>query len=246
MSSLDRPLKRVERAKLHLDDLYGEIGRFMETNPYPTTKEPNMERGGYNHRIHVRAELPESIGLIFGDFVHNLRASLDNLVYELAFQNHRKISFPVFSDRAEFKGRFEPLLRSSVLPESFKTIERMQPYHATEPSDPRVRLGLLNEFWNEDKHRTTVPVVLANYIASGGAAYRGEFDVDAAPPFEAYFGDIYDGKIVGWSREDSDVMSQPHFPIHIRFHKKPLVLAESLLDFYDFVRNEVFGVFERS
>ena len=83
MNPTDRPLKRVERAKHHLDDLNDQIARFLEADPYPITQEPDPDRGGYLFRIHIKAAVPESIGLIFGDFVHNLRASLDNLMFEL-------------------------------------------------------------------------------------------------------------------------------------------------------------------
>jgi hypothetical protein len=213
----------------------------MGSDSYPVSPEPNPKRGGHDFRVHVRNQIPDSIGLIFGDFIHNLRASLDNLVYELAFQNRRTISFPVYSDRAKFSTEFEPLLRSSVPPEAFQIIERVQPYHATDSSDPRVRLGLLNSFWNGDKHRTTTPILLANYMASA-VAYRDTYD--NIPPFEAYFGEIYEGKLVGWVGGDAQVDPQPHFPVHIGFHKKPIVLAESLPSFHEFVRNEIFGAFK--
>src|SRR5713101_5932887 len=83
MNPLDRPLNRVKRAKHHLDDLNSEIGRFLETDPYPITQEPDPDRGGYLFRIHVKAEIPESIGLILVDLVDNIRAALDNLMFEL-------------------------------------------------------------------------------------------------------------------------------------------------------------------
>src|SRR6266487_144994 len=158
MGPTDRPLKRVDRAKYHLDVLHDEIRRFMETEPYTTAREPDPDSGGFRFRLTVKAAVPDSIGLIFGDFVHNLRASMDNLVWEFATHNRRRLNFPVAHERPKPPAEFAPLLRASIAPEAFDIIERVQPYNATAPSDPRHRLALLNSFWNKDKHRTTTPV----------------------------------------------------------------------------------------
>jgi hypothetical protein len=242
MNPIDRPLKRVERAKHHLDDLNHEIARFLDSKPYPITQEPDLERGGYLFRIHIKERIPDNIGLIFGDFVHNLRASLDNLIFELSGAPSAGWvrPFPVCSQRVEFK-KIEPSLRLQVSPQAFRIIERVQPFHATDASDPRTRLRLLSDFWNEDKHRTTTPVVFANYFAS--AAAYGDDPHDKTIGFEADFGDIYDGKVIGWVA-GSNPDRNPYFPVHIRFHEEPLVLAESLASFYEFVRDEVFGAFQ--
>ena len=67
---------------------------FLATEPYTTRREPDPDReGGYLFRLSVQAAVPDSIGLIFGDFVHNLRASLDNLVWELAVHRSRKLAY---------------------------------------------------------------------------------------------------------------------------------------------------------
>jgi len=244
MNPIDRPLKRVERAKHHLDSLNDEIARFLESDPYPITQEPDPDRGGYLFRIHVNAAVPESIGLVFGDFVQNLRASLDNLMFELlgAPAAGWVRPFPVCIQPADF-AKIEPSLRQQVSAEAFRIIESVQPFHAADSSDPRTRLRLLHDFWNDDKHRTTTPVVLANYIATS-AAYRDDSD-DKTLGFEAYFGEIEDGKVIG-RVAGTNPDRRPHFPVHMRFHDKPIVLAESLPSFYEFVRDEVFRAFERS
>jgi hypothetical protein len=242
MRSIERPLKRVERAKHHLDDLNDQIARFLESEPYPITQEPDPDRGGYLFRIQVKAEIPDSIGLIFGDFVHNLRASLDNLMFELlgAPAMGWVRSFPVCSQPADF-AKIVPTLRHQGSADAFRIIESVQPFHAADASDPRTRLRLLHDFWNEDKHRTTTPVVLANYAATA-AAYRGDSQ-DKTLGFEAYFGEIQDGKVIGWVA-GTEADRRPLFPVHIRFHEKPIVLAESLASFYQFVREDIFGAFE--
>jgi hypothetical protein len=227
-----------------LDDLNDEIARFLEANPYPITQELDPDRGGYLFRIHIKAEVPDSIGLIFGDFVHNLRASLDNLMFELlgAPAAGWVRPFPVCSQPEDFV-KIEQSLRQQVSTKAFRIIESVQPFHAADASDPRTRLRLLHDFWNEDKHRTSTPVVLANYVATA-AAYRDD-PHDKTLGFEAYFGEIEEGKVIGWVA-GSNPDRRPLFPVHIRFHDKPIVLAESLASFHEFVREDIFGALERS
>jgi hypothetical protein len=181
-----------------LDDLNDEIARFLEANPYPITQELDPDRGGYLFRIHIKAEVPDSIGLIFGDFVHNLRASLDNLMFELlgAPAAGWVRPFPVCSQPEDFV-KIEQSLRQQVSTKAFRIIESVQPFHAADASDPRTRLRLLHDFWNEDKHRTSTPVVLANYVATA-AAYRDD-PHDKTLGFEAYFGELRRARsLAGW------------------------------------------------
>jgi hypothetical protein len=83
-------------------------------------------------------------------------------------------------------------------------------------------------------------VVLANYVATA-TAYRDDTQ-DETLGFEAYFGEIQDGKVIGWVA-GTNADRRPLFPVHIRVHEKPIVLAESLASFYQFVREDIFGAF---
>jgi len=228
MPPIGGPLKRIERAKFHLDDLNSQFGVFMDSDPYPISREPDTKKGGYLYRIGVRSEPPASLGLIFGDFVHNLRASLDNLIYEIAFQNRRRLSFPVYSNGAKFAIEFAPLLRSSVSSQDFDLIEGLQPYHARDSWDDRLKLRVLNSFWNKDKHRTTTPIVTASYMA---ASIGGD-----PSNFRLYHGDIYDGKPIAWVGPTHPYPDrQPQLPVHIRFRRRPIVLIESLPEYHRYV-----------
>ncbi len=240
MKPTDRPLKRVERAKLHLDDLYAEVRDFIATEPYTTTREPDPDTGGFRFRLSVNAVVPDTIGLIFGDFVHNLRASLDNLVWELAIHNRRRLNFPIVRERPKPPMVFAPLLQASIQPEAFAIIERLQPYHAADPSDARHRLAVLNSWWNKDKHRTTTPVIASSH--AGIIVARGD---DPPPQFIINPGDVTDGQIIGWMPPGQQNMNlEPHFDVQLRFHRKPLVLTSGLDLYYRFVREDVFGAFE--
>lgn len=240
MGRTDRPLRRVDRAKVHLDDLHDEINQFLRTEPYTTAREPDPDTGGFLFRLAVHRPVPDSIGLIFGDFVHNLRAALDNLVWEIATQNRGKLNFPISRERPKPPAIFAPLLQRSIPPEAYEIIERLQPYHATDPSDPRHRLAVLNSLWNKDKHRTTTPVIAASH--SGYSVVTGD---DPPPQFVLNPGDVTDGQIIGWMLPGQPNMHvEPRFDVQLRFHRRPLVLRSTLDLYYRFVREDVIGAFE--
>jgi hypothetical protein len=221
-----------------------KVQEFKAREPWPVIREPDPDRpGGFLFRVHVREDPPSSLGLIFGDFVHNLRASLDNLIYELAPSNarrSRKLSFPICSSETTFKREALPMLRG--LPEDIReVIERFQPYPGR---DARLsQLRVLNAFWNQDKHRSTIPTALRSDVMTI-AAYG---DVNQIPQVEAFFGPIHDGKLVGRMAPNQPNMDrEPDFPIFIAFREKnPMVLVESLNSMYRFVVYEIFPEFER-
>jgi hypothetical protein len=220
MSPIDLPLRRVERAWQHYGELDQAIIAFFETDPYPITREDDPKRGGYRYRVAIKGAVPPSIGLIFGDFVHNLRSALDNLVYEVArahTRNPRDTHWPFSTSRKRFE---ELAMLRQLPPRAVEIIERYQPYHVVGHEPWKLRyLQTLNTFWNGDKHRATIPAAQtseSSYLAGYG---------DADLRFESYFGPIYNGKIVGWMPADLTAQrDDPHFPISIAFRRNPIVL----------------------
>jgi hypothetical protein len=81
------------------------------------------------------------LGLIIGDCVHNLRACLDHLAYQLAIlgkggvldeQEARSVTFPIYTKPETFRNnkRRIGLLR----PQEQTRMEELQPYNASETS----------------------------------------------------------------------------------------------------------------
>jgi hypothetical protein len=108
--------------------------------------------------------------LIFGECIHNLRSSLDNLAFALARlqcdppENERAILFPIFHDKAEFNRKGRRYL--SQLPDEAATlIERLQPFQRDgseqfgKPEDDK--LLMLQSFNNSDKHQIPAVVLVA-------------------------------------------------------------------------------------
>ncbi len=236
MAVADGPMRRIERARRHFMELDEAIREFMDENPYPTTREVDPERGGFRFRVWIKKDLPPNLGLIFGDFVHNLRAALDNLIYETALQTHRNprsTKWPFCATQEAFQSLG---MLKYLEDEATQTLEGYQPYHGSmENWQPRY-LAVLNNFWNRDKHRTTNPIALTSQFAS--VAGRGE----GIPQFFGIFGPIHDGKVIGWMPPDQKGMElEPKFPISIAFreHNPIFLFPAHARTLFDLVRKIV-------
>ena len=88
-ASLDGPLAKLDWAEQHLAKLDAEIQAFYagsvdEGQPYEVRSEFRPDTSEYVFWIEVVREPPAALGLILGDFAHNVRAALDHLVCQLA------------------------------------------------------------------------------------------------------------------------------------------------------------------
>ncbi len=113
-----------------------------------------------------------------GDCVHNLRSSLDHVIYALAVKNTGQnpppkagsLYFPIFDSPEKYRekaGRLAPL---SDRAKAF--IESLQPYNSGN-SHRSFILRALNEFDNSDKHRLLH--VAASRMGSGEFKFEGPF-----------------------------------------------------------------------
>jgi len=157
---------KLSRAKEHLDILYQEITRWKQSEPCVVFKEPNADAGDYSWWAEIVKATPLiRWSLITGDIVHNLRSSLDNMVWELAVLKSgpapprpKIIQFPIADDPDGFRSELYRIAALSA--EAQARIERAQPYNRKHPELPPL-LGLVRDFKNLDKHRL-LNVVVAN------------------------------------------------------------------------------------
>src|SRR6185437_8389983 len=100
----------------------------------------------------------DSWGLLFGDFIHNLRSALDHLVYgvavsqkaALSVDEKRSLQFPICNKGNSFDAQ---RYRIAPLSQAVRTaIESVQPYNRRHPTHPPL-LALLRDFDDWDKHR---------------------------------------------------------------------------------------------
>ncbi|SRR6266446_1672164 len=147
---------KARRADEHFQSLEREMTNWA-AKPYSLTEKTNFEEALYIVGIEI-TPTPEIIPMLFGDFVCNLRSSLDQLAWKLAHlrpvktftrTQERQINFPIFEVRnSTYEDRRE-LFPSTVA----AIIDTFQPYLRGNAfrDDP---LWQLNELWNLDKHRT--------------------------------------------------------------------------------------------
>lgn len=167
---------KIGWAQHHLDTLKADIKTFFEGHRYVVHAEPDTERGCYVARLKNRPAIPATEwALMIGDCVHNARASLDYIAWELAGADpaDRQTQFPIFLTAAGYKSRGE--MRVAALSQEARTlIEQVRPYHTDDPA--KHVLWALHELDAADKHKLlTVTAVMAQ---AGEFAFRIPEGVD--------------------------------------------------------------------
>lgn len=175
---IDNPLhgsyRKIARAKEHFDALSGQIEAFRSREPYGWWTEFEDyadEEREYTVYADVRESPDADWGLIAGDMINNLRASLDHLAWRLADPalRNNNTGFPIYLTRAKFKKHAAQRIPGVSAP-AWTLIEGAQPYHWA-PTASNHPLAILKHLSNLDKHRALLPVALARkheHIVSRG------------------------------------------------------------------------------
>lgn len=231
-ASLDGPIAKLDRAKTHLHTLHKSVGAYKRTksHEFPVTKfDPETGEKVLSLRILKHPKNPEW-GLILGDVIHNLRAALDHLVWQLVILNgekpRRQNAFPIIGTKSEYwevsKGHSESVrdYRLRGVAEDHRAfIDIVQPFIAGD--DPQTALVHLSWLSNTDKHR----------VIHGGFVLTEEpsldmLDVTTSKPggvpveVGGEWGRLKDGAEVLWFRPlepDADVSMNAKIPTYIAF-----------------------------
>lgn len=75
---------KANRAKEHIDSLRRLVGEFRASSPYSLTPEPTGMPGRLAYRLRFTNPIPVVISTTVGDVLHNLRAALESLAFEVA------------------------------------------------------------------------------------------------------------------------------------------------------------------
>ena len=158
---------KVKRAQKHMVDIYQAGRGYARLDPYEFTRVRHDDR---EHKVEYLARITnqpdDMIAAMVGDFIHNLRTSLDHIVVaSLPKKRQGSAGFPVeFRDiwTKDTHGQFvvdDPAARESFatrvegLPEAaLAIIERHQPYRFGAEADRSV-IGIISRIENADKHR---------------------------------------------------------------------------------------------
>jgi hypothetical protein len=85
---------KVQRAKEHFRDLLLRHQEFTGLNPYGVVIEHDPETGERIWRARVSRSIPETWSITIGDVIHNLRAALDYLAWDLWIKNGGDVADP--------------------------------------------------------------------------------------------------------------------------------------------------------
>jgi len=130
MPSLEGARIKLARALRHMDELRGEARAYLESSPYQLreSEEPN---GDLVYRLQMVRSIPSEWAAIVGDAVHNMRAGLDLLAWQLVERNGgqptRDTCFPI----GPTAPAYDPALRRALAgahPAALRMIRRLRPY----------------------------------------------------------------------------------------------------------------------
>jgi hypothetical protein len=184
---------KIARALHHLQEFQTESQRYFQTNPGKVVRQPEGKPDEFIGKIETDGPLPARFPLIIGDFLQNLRSSLDYLIWELVIaaknQPGKHNMFPIctnpefFNTLAVNRRRLE-----GVTTDAITEVESLQPYHAGNSA-----LHVMDDLCNINKHRR----VLLTYLHGGIAPKDMESKV--------VDGDLFAKLDFGHSRKDATI-----------------------------------------
>jgi hypothetical protein len=237
MEPLDGTRLKLKRANHHIDALNQCVNNFrIDHRDLSIRVQDDFE--GQTYILEVKQDIvpPIEWGLIIGDVVTNLRASLDYLVCDLvrakkATPTNRN-QFPIFNSRTQYSTDGTVYMEHLDQP-VMDCLERFQPYNRV--NWPEVELlWILHNLTNSDKHQ-----VLTQTFGQG----RIELEGSLLPhPIRLQQGNTY--MFTQFKKEGKfERELQPRFVAEIIFDSSNPVFdgkeVKVLDDIYQFISNEV-------
>lgn len=150
MSFLDGAYARLDRAREHLADL--EIREKALIHPQIENIVAKTDLNTVRDFVFQdpAAELPQSLSILIGEIVYNLRAALDYLVFDLALvdsgTSQSRTQFPIDDTPDQFVAHRASFLKGLSV-EHIALIEALQPYKGN------YKTAMIRDISNPDKHR---------------------------------------------------------------------------------------------
>lgn len=147
---------KLDRAAEQLQDLMAEMKAFMKTDFYETWLEFNEDSQALVTVIRYKNPPPPKWSVIIGEITHNLRSTLDYLVFQMILlqtgkeSTSNKIQFPIFDTESGFNSRGDKMLEG-LDPKMRAFFRSLQPFATGE--GVKSPLWHLSKLSNRDKHR---------------------------------------------------------------------------------------------
>ncbi len=149
---------KIERAKHHILDLNGHIDAYSAQHPLRIFRSFDSKASQVTYSIKTKIPMPDEIPLVIGDAIHNLRAALDLLIFEMVGDKCKtprqrdQIQFP-FSKSAQSLGATIKTRQVHLAGEKVvKEIHNLKPY----PSGTE-KLYAIHTLDITDKHKLIIP-----------------------------------------------------------------------------------------
>ena len=179
--SIEYVYMKARRADFHLQFAEKQLRDWIKSNPYTIIEKDDPERTQHFFIITRQGAPDEEIALTVADFVNCLRASLDQLAWNLVNlfpetipateQIATQVVFPICrTDEAYRKKR--DLFHPSIHP----VLDSLQPNDRANAIYTH-HLWQLDKLWNLDKHRT-LPVNCGNWMIKFRGDRKGFIEMD--------------------------------------------------------------------
>lgn len=149
--------RKVERAKHHIADLQRTFDAFAKSNPQEFVTENDTQQGILSIEVCFREPVPDTLALILGDAVHNLRTALDHAMWELmgldGGTQDRSTAWPFSKNRMDYEAACRGIKTPMDDTKKFFIVLAAYPGGAGE------KLYGLHRLDNVEKHKTLTPVV---------------------------------------------------------------------------------------
>lgn len=171
--------ERFDRADEHLAVLDDEVGTFTENIDRRPVGHFDREAGEYVFCI-VGEPPPPRWGILVGEFVHHLRAALDEMVWQLVLlrggtptTGPRGNGFPILDEESKWEARQTRDKLKGLSTDDLAIVESVQPYQRFKGASEVMwfhELSRLESVNNADKHRFLQP----SYVAAAPMQKVGE------------------------------------------------------------------------
>lgn len=161
MNAFETIRVRLDRADSQVEHLHVLTAAWIENQNLHLGYHHDEDAGIYTIQILGFKQPPVEWGVIVGEVIHNLRAALDNTIYQLVILNGTQppkdnhLQFPIASQPGGWKLHGGGNLRGASQ-KVIAAVEQCQPFNATERPHPLELLAALNDI---DKHRLVHPAV---------------------------------------------------------------------------------------
>jgi hypothetical protein len=193
-------------------------------------------------------DVPESIALLSGDILQNLRSALDHLTYQLYLKGGgkppgRHIYFPIERDAEAYKKEKARKTRG-ISATDRALIDGVKPYK--EGNDTLWRIGELNII---DKHRLLITVGssyrsvdLGAHMMSAMRKHSPDMKLPAIPLFFTPKDNLFPletGKVVFSDLPGAEVIPEMEFRFQIVLHEPGIIEGETLIEVLQSMVDEV-------